>query len=173
MFAERGDTDGASIASDARMTSPRSSDLDWRSHLINGSAAVRELLERTHRIAVLGIKTEASGAPAYYVPEYAQHAGYEIVPVPVYYPEVAEILGRRVYRRVADIPGRVDLVNVFRKPDDLMAHLDDLVAARPRTVWMQTGIRNEVFADRLIAAGIDVVQDECLMVEDRRWRSSR
>ena len=54
-----------------------------------------------------------------------------------------------------------------------MAHLDDLVAARPRTVWMQTGIRNDAFAGKLLAAGIDVVQDECLMVEDRRWRSSR
>ena len=66
------------------MTNPGSSDQDWRSHLIVSSEGIRTLLERTRRIAVLGIKTEASGAPAYYVPEYAQRAGYEIVPVPVY-----------------------------------------------------------------------------------------
>ena len=132
------------------------------------------LLPGLRRVAVLGIKPESrADRPAHIVPSYLHRVGYEIVPVPVYYPDVNEILGQPVYRRVADIPGRVDLVNVFRKPEDLMAHLDDLVAARPRTVWMQTGIRNDAFASKLLAAGIDVVQDECLMVEDRRWRSSR
>jgi len=132
------------------------------------------LLPNLRRVAILGIKPESRAQrPAHIVPAYLQRVGYEIVPVPVYYPEVAEILGLRVYRSVAAIPGRVDLVDVFRKPDDLMAHLDDLIAARPRTVWLQTGIRHDGFAARLLAAGIDVVQDECLMVEDRRWRSSR
>lgn len=142
--------------------------------LIGNHIEFDRLLQGLRRVAVLGIKPESrANRPAHIVPSYLHRAGYEIVPVPVYYPEIAEILGRRVYRRVADIPGRVDLVNVFRKPEDLMAHLDDLVAARPRTVWMQTGIRNDAFAKGLLAAGIDVVQDECLMVEDRRWRSSR
>ena len=142
--------------------------------LISNHIEFDRLLRGLRRVAVLGIKPESRASrPAHIVPSYLHRVGYEIVPVPVYYPEVTEILGRRVYRRVADIPGRVDLVNVFRKSDDLLAHLDDLVAARPRTVWLQTGIRNDGFANRLLAAGIDVVQDECLMVEDRRWRSSR
>lgn len=149
------------------MTNPGSSSVDWRSHLIVSSAGIRTLLERTRRIAVLGIKTEASGAPAYYVPEYAQRAGYEIVPVPVYYPEATEILGERVYRSVAAIPGEIDLVNVFRRPNDIPAHVDDIIAKRPRAVWFQSGIRNEAAAERFARAGFDVVQDRCLMVELR------
>jgi uncharacterized protein len=149
------------------MTKPTSPDLDWRAHLIERSAGIRTLLESIRRIAVLGIKTEASGAPAYYVPEYAQRAGYEIVPVPVYYPEATEILGAPVYRSVAAIPGDIDLVNVFRKPADIPAHLDDLIAKRPRAVWFQSGIRNDAAAERLAREGIDVVQDRCLMVELR------
>jgi predicted CoA-binding protein len=116
---------------------------------------------------VLGIKTEASGAPAYYVPEYTQRAGYEIVPVPVYYPEATEILGRPVYRSVAAIPGDVDMVNVFRRPNDIPAHVEDILAKRPRSVWFQSGIRNDAAAERFARAGIDVVQDRCLMVELR------
>ena len=109
-----------------------------------------------------------SGQPAYYVPEYAQQAGYEIVPVPVYYPDVTEILGARVYRTVAAIPGDVDLVNVFRRPKDVPAHVDDIIAKRPKAVWFQLGIRNDEAAERLARAGIDVVQDRCLMVDRRR-----
>jgi len=139
----------------------------WREHLLDTPEQIRKLLESTRRIAVLGIKTEASGAPAYYVPEYAQHAGYEIIPVPVYYPEATEILGGKVYRTVSAIPGDVDLVNVFRRPKDIPAHVDDILAKKPRAVWFQSGIRNEAAAERFARAGIDVVQDRCLMVELR------
>lgn len=132
------------------------------------------LLPGLKRIAVLGIKPDDHASrPAHIVPAYMDRMGYDVIPVPVYYPDVTTILGRQVMRSVASIDGRVDLVNVFRKPEDLMPHLDDLLAARPRVVWLQTGIRSDAFAERLLAAGIDVVQDECLMVEDRRWRSSR
>lgn len=133
---------------------------------------VDRILGQTRRIAVLGIKPETrAGQPAHMVPAYMDRMGYEIIPVPVYYPEVTQILGKPVFRRVADIGGRVDLVNVFRKPDDLMQHVEDLVAAKPRLVWLQSGIRNDAFAERLLAAGVDVVQDQCLMVEHRRWRA--
>src|SRR5690606_38910346 len=108
--------------------------------------------------AVLGIKTEAQAdQPAHYVPQAAQRAGYAIFPVPVYYPEATEILGRPVTRSVAAIGEPVDLVDVFRRPRDLAAHLDDLLAARPRAVWLQSGIRDDAFAARLVEAGIDVV----------------
>ena len=139
----------------------------WRQHLIQDGAGIRRVLSETRRIAVLGIKTEESGQPAYYVPEYAQHAGYEVIPVPVYYPEVKEILGQPVYRTVAAIPGEVDMVNVFRRPKDIPAHVDDIIAKRPKSVWFQLGIRNDAAAERLARAGIDVVQDRCLMVELR------
>jgi uncharacterized protein len=137
----------------------------WRSHLIDDDAAIARLLERTRRIAVLGIKTAETNQPAYYVPLYAQNAGYEVVPVPVYYPDITEILGQPVHRTVASIAPRVDMVNVFRRPKDIPAHVDDIIAARPASVWFQLGIRNDEAAERLARAGIDVVQDRCLLVE--------
>ena len=142
---------------------------DWRSHLIDDDAGIARVLDDTKRIAVLGIKVESS-QPANYVPAYAQRAGLEIVPVPVYYPELTEILGERVYRKVADVPGSVDMVNVFRRPKDIPAHVDDILAKKPKSVWFQLGIRNDDAAEQLAKAGIDVVQDRCLMVELQHHR---
>jgi predicted CoA-binding protein len=142
---------------------------NWRDNLVSTDAGLAELLRETGRIAVLGIKTEAqAGQPAYYVPEYLARAGVDVVPVPVYYPEATQILGKPVYRRVADIPGGVDMVNVFRRSQDVAAHVDDILAARPKSVWMQSGIWSDEAAERLARAGIKVVQNRCLMVEHRR-----
>jgi uncharacterized protein len=142
---------------------------DWRDNILEDEAAIRALLRSTRRVAVLGIKTEAQASQAaFYVPKYLADAGVEVVPVPVYYPEVREILGRRVYRKLADVPGELDLVDVFRRPKDVPAHVDDLLAKRPRAVWLQLGIRNDAAAERLARAGIQVVQDRCLMVDWRR-----
>jgi predicted CoA-binding protein len=136
--------------------------------LIDDNDSITKLLDATRRIAVLGIKTEAqSDQPAFYVPKYLVDMGFDVVPVPVYYPDATTILGRPVYRRVADVPPPVDMVNVFRRSQDLMPHLDDLLAAKPKSVWMQQGIRDDTFAARLADAGITVVQDRCLMVELR------
>lgn len=130
---------------------------------------LRALLRSTKRVAVLGIKTEAqSDQPAFYVPSYLASAGVEVLPVPVYYPDATTILERPVYRTVAAVPGPVDIVDVFRRPSDLAPHLDDIVAAKPRAVWLQSGIRDDAFCAALRAAGVDVVQDRCLMVEHRR-----
>ncbi len=137
--------------------------------LIDDDAALKALLAGTRRIAVLGIKTEAQhDQPAFYVPAYLVDAGFDLIPVPVYYPDVREILGRPVLRSLRAIEGTVDLVNVFRRPADLPAHLDDLLALAPRAVWLQSGIRDDAFAATLVAAGIDVVQDRCIMVDHRR-----
>ena len=86
-------------------------------------------------------------------------AGFKIIPVPVYYPEVTEILGEKVYRKVNDIPDDVDMVNVFRRSQDVPPHLDDLLAKKPRSVWMQMGIYHDAVAEKLAQAGIKVVQD--------------
>jgi predicted CoA-binding protein len=138
---------------------------DWRRHLLDAPAAIAALLSRTRRIAVLGIKTAETGKPAFFVPAYAQGAGFEIVPVPVYYPDVTEILGAPVYRRLIDIPGEIDMVNVFRRSEHIMPHVDDILAKRPRSVWFQLGIRHDEAAEQFARAGMDVVQDRCLMVE--------
>jgi predicted CoA-binding protein len=139
-------------------------------HRLETEEAVRSLVKRIRRVAVLGIKTEAqSDQAAFYVPEYLASVGLEVIPVPVYFPEVKEILGRPVYRRLVDVPGELDLVDVFRRPKDLPAHLEDILAKAPKAVWFQAGIRDDAVADKLAAAGIDVVQDRCLMVDHRRY----
>jgi predicted CoA-binding protein len=144
---------------------------DWRDNLVDSDAEVATILADTKRIAVLGIKTEAqAGRAAFYVPQYMAEAGYEIVPVPVYYPDVFEILGEPVYRKLAEIPEPVDMVNVFRRPQDIPPHLPDILAAKPRVVWMQLGISHDEVAEALARAGIKVVQDRCLMVDHRRLR---
>ena len=91
-----------------------------------------------------------------------------MIPVPVYYPDVTEILGKPVVRKLADIGRPVDMVNVFRRPTDIPPHLDDILAAKPKSVWFQLGIRNDEAALKLAEAGIKVVQDRCLMVEEGR-----
>jgi len=139
-------------------------------HLVADVDGIDRLLASTRRIAVLGIKTEAQAdEAAFQVPKYLVEAGLDVIPVPVYYPEARTILGRPVYRRLVDVPGDIDLVDVFRRAKDLDAHAEDILAKRPRAIWLQLGIHNGAFARRIASAGIDVVEDRCLMVEYRRW----
>lgn len=143
--------------------------MSWRENLVETGAEIRDLIANSRRIAVLGIKTERQNSqPAFYVPEYLVRAGFDVIPVPVYYPDVTEILGRRVYRRLSDIPGEIDLLDVFRRSHDIDQHVDDMLAKKPVAVWFQSGIRNDDAAEKLARAGIKVVQDRCLMVEHRR-----
>jgi predicted CoA-binding protein len=144
---------------------------DWKDNLLESDAAIGELVRSARRVAVLGVKTEAQvDQAAFYVAKYVADHGAEVIPVPVYYPDVTEILGRKVYRKVSDVPGTVDIVDVFRRPTDIPAHLSDLLAKKPGAVWFQLGIRNDAAAEELARAGIQVVQDRCLLVE---WRSHR
>jgi predicted CoA-binding protein len=143
--------------------------MNSQDNLLVASTQLRNLILHTRRIAVLGIKTEAqAGQPAFYVPAYLAAAGFDVIPVPVYYPDASEILGKKVYRRLSDIPGEIDLVDVFRRPRDIDAHVEDILTKKPKAVWFQSGIRNDAVASQLAAAGIKVVQDRCLMVEHRR-----
>jgi predicted CoA-binding protein len=144
---------------------------DWRDNLVTSPEAIARIVRENKRIAVLGIKTEAQrDQPAFYVPEYMARAGYDIVPVPVYYPDVTEILGRPVYRTVQAVPAPVEMVNVFRRPRDIPPHVADILAARPHVVWLQLGIRHDEAAETWAKAGIQVVQDRCLLVEHRRLK---
>jgi uncharacterized protein len=142
--------------------------MNWKENLIQSPADIRQLILQSRRIAVLGIKTEAQAdQPAFYVPKYLAAAGFELIPVPVYYPQVRTILGQPVYRRLMEIPGDIDLVDVFRRSQDISGHLEDILAKGPTAVWFQSGIRNDAAAETLAKAGIKVVQDRCLMVEHR------
>ncbi len=144
---------------------------DWKKNLVTDDAGAFRILRESRRVAVLGIKPESHATqPAFYVPAFLQRAGYDVVPVPVYYPEVTELLGRPVYRSLEAIPGDIDLVVVFRRPKDIPPHVADILARKPKAVWFQLGIRNDEAAEQLARAGIEVVQDRCTMVEVRRMR---
>jgi len=142
--------------------------MNWQENILNTDEQIRDLLGATKNIAVLGIKPESHASrPAFYVAKYMADAGYEIIPVPVYYPEVTEILGRKVCRNLADVPVEIDLLNVFRRSEDIPKHTSEILAKKPKAVWFQLGIRNDEVAETLAKAGIQVVQDLCLMVEHR------
>lgn len=134
--------------------------MNWQDNLLTTAEQIRALIGQTKRIAVLGIKTDAQAdQPSVYVPQYMQRAGFEIIPVPVYYPEATEILGEKVYRKLTDIPGAIDMVDVFRRPSDIAGHVDDILAKQPKSVWFQSGIRHDQAAEIFAKAGIKVVQD--------------
>jgi uncharacterized protein len=142
--------------------------MNWRQNLITNTTEIRSSLNETRTTAVLGIKTEAQASqPAFYVPHYLRSAGFHIIPVPVYYPKANRILGQQVFRRLVDIPIDVDLVNVFRRSQDIPPHVEDILAKMPKTVWLQSGINNDAAAETLARAGIKVVQNRCIMVDPR------
>jgi hypothetical protein len=142
--------------------------VDWRDHLIDDDAGLRRLLLDTRRIAVLGAKDDPYEA-AFYVPEYLHAHGYRILPVN---PKKVgrRILGEIAVATLAELTGTVDLVEVFRRPEHLVGHAQEILALpwRPRAVWFQLGIRHDAAAQLLARAGIDVVQDRCMMPEHRR-----
>ena len=142
---------------------------DWKSNVIEDTKSILDVIRDTKTIAVLGMKPDShADQPAHYVPAHMAAAGYEVIPVPVYYPDVTQILGRRVFRKLTDISGPIDMVNVFRRPKDIPQHVEEILAVKPKSVWFQLGIRNDEAARRLAEAGIKVVQDRCLMVEEGR-----
>src|ERR1700720_4126724 len=115
----------------------------WRANLVTDPDGIARIVRECKRIAVLGIKTEAQrDQPAFYVAEYMASAGYDIVPVPVYFPDATRILDRPVYRTVCEVPGPVDMVDVFRRPRDIPPHVDDILVEQPRVVWPPRGIRH-------------------------------
>jgi uncharacterized protein len=136
----------------------------------SSDAQLREILSSSPTIAVLGIHHEPDKA-AFYVPEYLNDAGYRILGVnPRFAGQV--MFGQRGVHRLAELAEPVDLVDVFRRPDQIPMHLDDILAMkpRPRVVWFQLGIRNDDAARILEAAGITVIQDRCTLADHQRLR---
>jgi len=144
--------------------------MEWQQNILRTSSQIANLLEHVQRVAVLGMRTEQYRfKPAFYVPAALLEMGLEIIPVSIHDRTVTRILGQPVYYSLADIPGPVDLVDVFRRASDIPAHLGDILAKRPGAVWFQSGIRNDAVAEQLARAGIAVVQDRCLMLDYGRF----
>ena len=129
--------------------------------------SIRELLESSRTVAVLGASNR-KGRPAFYVPDYLVRSGFEVVPVnPSHLDETQ--WDKEFVATLAEIDQAVDIVDVFRRAEDIPGHLDDILAMDPlpRAVWFQQGIRNDAAASKLEAAGIQVIQDRCILVEHR------
>ncbi len=133
---------------------------------LSSDTELRDLLSRCRTVAVLGIKAGA-GDDAFQVPRHMQAAGWKIRPVN---PKLSSVLGEPCVLTLAEVPGPIDLVNVFRATAHVPAHVEEILALaqRPLGVWLQLGIRDDAAAERLESAGIAVVQDRCLMVDQRR-----
>ena len=130
---------------------------------------LRQLLDQARTIAVVGIK-QGERDDAYRVPLYMQDHGYCIVPIN---PKLTEVLGECVYASLSDLPETspsIDIVNLFRASNQIPGHVDEIlgIQPRPRAVWMQLGIEHGPSAKRLRSAGIQVIQDRCIMVDHRR-----
>jgi len=122
------------------------------------------MLESARRIAVVGLSPKPQ-RDSNRIARYLLDRGYAVLPV---YPRAAQILGQRVHRRVQDIPGGVDIVNVFRRSEELPAVVDDALAARAPALWFQLGCLHEEAARRAAQAGRVVVMDRCIIVEHAR-----
>jgi predicted CoA-binding protein len=137
-------------------------------HLVDDDAGLTRILRDARSVAVLGAKPMPR-EPAHYVPAYLQDRGYRILPVnPIFAGQT--IFGAPVVGALADLEGPVDVIDVFRRPEYLPGHAREILALpwRPRAVWFQLGIRHDGAAAELARAGIDVVQDRCMMPEHRR-----
>jgi predicted CoA-binding protein len=125
---------------------------------------IQKLLEKVRRIAVVGLSPKPH-RDSNRIAVYLLGHGYEVIPV---YPRGESILGQKVYPRVQDVPGPVDLVNVFRRSESLPAVFDDVLAAGAGAVWTQLGCIDEDGARRAQAAGLTVVMNRCVMVDHSR-----
>ncbi len=118
---------------------------------------IKSLLKRVHTIAVVGLSPQPS-RPSHLVASNLQRFGYRIIPVR---PAVEAVLGGKAYARLADVPEKIDMVDVFRAPEHVDAIVDDCIALGVKAIWLQDGVVNEAAALRAQAAGIMVVMDRC------------
>jgi len=132
---------------------------------MNQESAIRKILDEARTIAVVGFSSNPAKA-GYYVPAYLQKQGYRIIPVN---PNLSEGLGEPAYPTLAEVPEPIDLVLVFQRSENVPPFVDEAIAVGARAVWLQLGIAHEAAAEKARAAGLDVVQDACMLVEHRRW----
>ena len=125
---------------------------------------LRRILQESRVIAVVGLSADWY-RPSYFAAKYMQEHGYRIIPVN---PKYASILGEKCYRSLRDIPERVDLVDVFRKTEDVMPVAEDAIAIGAKVLWQQLGVKNEGAAAKARAAGLAAVMDRCVKIEHGR-----
>lgn len=130
-----------------------------------GSAdPIADILEKCKTIAVVGLSSNPM-RPSHEVTEYMQRAGYRIIPVN---PNETEVLGEKSYARLEDVPEKIDMVNIFRRPEEVAPVVESAIRMGAKVVWMQLGIENEEAAEKERAAGLAVVEDACILIEHKK-----
>jgi len=132
--------------------------------IVDDIAGLRRILTRYRSIAVVGISANWY-RPSYFAAKYMQDHGYRIFPVN---PNYTEVLGRTCYPTIAAIPEAIDIVDCFRKPEEMVALAQEAIAKRAKVLWMQLGIRNDEAAAIASTAGLDVVMNHCVKIEHAR-----
>jgi uncharacterized protein len=125
-----------------------------------------EILKKYKTIAVVGLSSNAM-RPSHGVAQYLQASGYRIVPVN---PNESEVLGEKSYARVEDVPDKIEIVDIFRRPEDVPPAVDGAIRAGAKVVWMQLGIENVRAAEKARTAGLTVVMDACMLIEHKKRR---
>lgn len=136
--------------------------------IVKGETKIREILEAAKNVAIIGLSSNAE-KESNLVGKYLLSAGYRIFPI---HPKEDEILGQRAYKSLDELTENLsesmDIVNVFRRPEQIVPHAEEAIRHQPRVFWMQLGIKNEEAAKRLLDAGIDVVMDQCMKQEHEK-----
>src|SRR5437773_4360637 len=130
----------------------------------SGGDPIAGILKKCKTIAVVGLSSNPM-RPSHEVTEYMQRAGYRIIPVN---PNETEVLGEKSYARLEDVPGKIDVVNILRRPEEVPPVVESAIRIGAPVVWMQLGIENEEAAAKAGAAGLVVVEDACILVEHRK-----
>jgi uncharacterized protein len=125
---------------------------------------LRRILKDSRIIAIVGLSAEWH-RPSYFAAKYMQEHGYRVIPVN---PKYERILGERCYRSLRDVPEKIDVVDVFRRTQDVGPIADDAIAVGARVLWEQLGVRNEAAAAKARAAGLETVMDRCVKIEHAR-----
>jgi predicted CoA-binding protein len=124
---------------------------------------IKEILQIYKNIAVVGLSSQ-TWRSSYSVSRYMQTAGYRIIPVN---PNETEVLGEKAYASLDDVPGPIEIVDIFRRPEFVPDVVEAAIRRKARVIWMQLGVVNEAAAERARAAGLEVVMDRCILVEHR------
>jgi len=132
--------------------------------IVDDDNGITELLKRTKIIAVVGLSANSS-RPSFYTAKYVQAHGYKIVPVN---PALTEVLGEKCYARLADIPHAIDMVNCFRRSEEIDGLADEAIAIGAKSLWLQLGVINDAAIKKASAAGLITVMDRCVKIEHAR-----
>jgi len=128
---------------------------------------IREILQQNHTIAIVGLSDKAH-RDSYMVAEYMRDKGYRIIPVN---PRLKTVLGETAYPDLLSVPGKVDIVNVFRRSEEVPLIVNEALKIKPNAIWLQLGITSNAAAEKCIAAGISIIMDKCIKVEHCRLLS--